>query len=175
MSGITPRKVGNTGSRILHPAPAVGAREALPPAVQTIEPHGIPGAAPMVGAAVVRGLRHVTDRLVVMARLLVWTPLTGHPPEMSRSLWWTQLSEQPTWMVEVADEARGLIDSGIELENNQIDALVGVGESLLPSGAGPWRLTIRDQAGEEIDGGLGYDSIKGLAALAKSLLPRHPG
>jgi hypothetical protein len=69
----------------------------------------------------------------------------------------------------------GLIDSGIELENNQIDALVGVGESLLPSGAGPWRLTIRDQAGEEIDGGLGYDSIKGLAALADSLLPRHPG
>jgi hypothetical protein len=69
----------------------------------------------------------------------------------------------------------GLIDSGIELGNNQIDALVGVGESLLPSGAGPWRLTIRDQAGEEIDGGLGYDSIKGLAALADSLLPRHPG
>jgi hypothetical protein len=172
MGGVTPRTNRHTGSRIIHPEPA---GEALPPTVQTINAHSIPSTAQVGDATVVRGPRLVTDRLVVMARLLVWTPLTGHLPEISRSLWWTQLSEQPTWMVEVADEARGLIDSGIELENNQIDALVGVGESLLPSGAGPWRLTIRDQAGEEIDGGLGYDSIKGLAALADSLLPRHPG
>jgi hypothetical protein len=174
-SGITPRKAGNTGSRILHPAPAAGAGEALPPAVQTIEPHGIPGAAPVVGAAVVRGLRHVTDRLVVLARLLVWTPLTGHPGGMSRSLWWVQLSEQPTWLVLVVDKAGEPIGGGIELENDQVDALAGVAEYLLPSDAGPMRLTIRDQAGEEIAAGLGYDSIKGLAALAESLLPSHPG
>lgn len=175
MSGVTARKVGNTGPRILHPAPTEGAEEAPPPIVQTIEPHGIPGAAPLVGAAVVHGLRRVTDQLVVMGRLLEWTPLTGHLGGMSRSLWWVQLSEQPTWLVLVVDETGKSIDGGIELENNQLDALVGVGESLLPSGAGPMRLTIRDQAGEEIDGGLGYDSIEGLAAVADSLLPRHPG
>jgi hypothetical protein len=175
MSGITPRKPGNTGSRIIHPEPAEGTGRALPPTVQTINAHGIPSAAQAGAATVVRGPRHVTDQLVVMVRLLVWTPLTGHLPEMSRTLWWTQLSEQPTWMVEVTGEAWGLIDGGIELENDQIDAFLGVAESLLPSGVGPWRLTIRDQAGEEIDGGLGYDSIKGLATLAESLLPRHPG
>jgi hypothetical protein len=85
------------------------------------------------------------------------------------------MSEQPTWLVMVVDEAGELIDGGIELENNQIDALAGVAESLLPSYSGPMRLTIRDQAGEEIAGGLGYDSTKGLAAVAESLLPRHPG
>jgi hypothetical protein len=36
-------------------------------------------------------------------------------------------------------------------------------------------LTIRDQAGEKIAGGLGYDTVEGLAAVAESLLPRHPG
>jgi hypothetical protein len=142
---------------------------------QTVNAHGIPGADQVGDATVVRGPRLVTDQLVAMVRLLVWTPLTDHLPEMSRTLWWTQLSEQPTWMVEVTGEAWGLIDGGIELENDQIDAFLGVAESLLPSGVGPWRLTIRDQAGEEIDGGLGYDSIKGLATLAESLLPRHPG
>ena len=29
-----------------------------------------------------------------MVRLLVWTPLTGHLPAMTRTLWWTQLSDQ---------------------------------------------------------------------------------
>jgi len=81
---------------------------------QTVNAHGIPGADQVGDATVVRGPRIIRDQLVVMARLLVWTPLTGHLPEMSRSLWWTQLSEQPTWMVEVADEAWGLIDSGIK-------------------------------------------------------------
>ena len=175
MSGITPRKPGNSGSRIIHPEPAEGTGQAFDATVQTINAHGIPGADRVGDATVVRGPRHVTDQLVVMARLLVWTPLTGHLPEMSLTLWRTQLSEQPTWMVEVAEEVRGLIDSGIELENDQIGAFLGVAESLLPSGVGPWRLTIKDLAGEEIDGGLGYDSIEGLATLAESLLPRHPG
>jgi hypothetical protein len=175
MSGITPRKAGNTGPRIVHPEPAEGTGAALPP---TIEARS--GAA-MVQVRVegrstgVRGPRRVTDQLVVMARLLEWTPLTGTLPEMSPSLWWVQLSEQPTWLVLVVDEAGELIGGGIELENDQIDAFVGVAKDLLPSGAGPTLLTIRDQAGEKIAGGLGYDSIKGLAAMAEYLLPRHPG
>jgi hypothetical protein len=142
--------------------------------VQTINAHGIPSAE-QLGVPTIRGVRHVTDRLVVMGRHLEWAPLTGHLAGMSRSLWWVQLSEQPTWFVMVVDEAGELIDGGIELENEQIDALAGVAESLLPSDARPMRLTIRDQAGEEIAGGLGHDSIKGLAAVAEFLLPRHPG
>jgi hypothetical protein len=142
--------------------------------VQTISAHSIPSAE-QFGVPTIRPAQHITDRLVVMGRLLEWTPLTGHLGGMSRSLWWFQLSEQPTWLVLVVDETGKPIDGGIELENNQIDALAGVAQSLLPSGAGPMRLTIRDQAGEAIDGGLGYDSIDGLAAVAHSLLPRHPG
>jgi hypothetical protein len=123
----------------------------------------------------VRLPRRVTDQLVVMGRLLEGIPLTGHLAGMSRSLWWIQLSEQPTWLVLVVDEAGEPVGGGIELENDQIDAFVGVAKDLLPSVAGPTLLTIRDQAGEKIAGGLGYDSIEGLAAVAEFLLPRHPG
>jgi hypothetical protein len=123
----------------------------------------------------VRLPRRIADQLVVMGRLLEWTPLSGHLGRMTRSLWWVQLSEQPTWLVQVVDETGELIGGGIELENDQIDAFVGVAKDLLPSGAGPTLLTIRDQAGETITGGLGYDSIEGLAAVAEHLLPRHPG
>lgn len=126
-------------------------------------------------ASGVRLPRHIANQLMVMGRLLEWTPLTGDQARMSRSLWWIQLSEQPTWLVLVVDETGEPIGGGIELENDQIDALAGVAEYLLPSGAGPTLLTIRDQAGEKIAGGLGYDSINGLAAVAESLLPRHPG
>jgi hypothetical protein len=54
-------------------------------------------------------------------------------------------------------------------------ALAGVAKNLLPNGAVPMLLTIRDQAGEKIAGGLGYNSVMGLAAMADFLLPRHPG
>jgi hypothetical protein len=77
--------------------------------------------------------------------------------------------------VEVVDEAGNLIGGGIELEDDRIEALAGVAEYLLPSDASPMLLTIRDQAGAEIAGGLGYDTVKGLAALAEFILPRHPG
>jgi hypothetical protein len=143
--------------------------------VQTVNAHGIPGADQVGDAIVVRGPRRVIDQLVVMGRLLEWTPLIGHLAGTSRSLWWIQLSERPTWLVLVVDETGKPIDGGIELENNQIDAFVGVAESLLPTDAGPMLLTIRDQAGEKIAGGLGYDTVEGLAAVAESLLPRHPG
>jgi hypothetical protein len=126
-------------------------------------------------ASGVRLPRPVIDQLVVMGRLLEWTPLSGHLVRMTRSLWWVQLSEQPTWLVQVVDETGELIGGGIELENDRIDAFVGVAKDLLPSGAGPTLLTIRDQAGETITGGLGYDSIEGLAAVAEHLLPRHAG
>jgi hypothetical protein len=121
------------------------------------------------------GPRHITDRLVVMGRWLDWIPLTNRSAGMGRSLWWVQLSEQPTWMVEVVDEAGELIGGGIELENNQIEALAGVAEYLLPSDAGPMLLTVTDQAGEVLAVSTTDNPVKTLAAVTDSLLPRHPG
>ena len=175
MSGITPRKAGNTGSRILHPEPAQGTEVAPPSTVQTINAHGIPSAAQVGAATVIRGPRHVTDQLVVMARLLEWTMLTGHQAGMTRSLWWVQLTEQPTWLIQVVDEAGELIDVGVELENDQMVALAGVAEHLLPSYAGPVLLTVMDQAGEVLAISTTDNPVKTLAAVAESLLPRHPG
>jgi len=121
------------------------------------------------------GPRHVTDRLVVMGRRLEWTPLTGHLAGMSRSLWWVQLSEQPTWLVQVVDVAGELIDSGIELENDQIEALAGVAEYLLPGDAGPMLLTVTDRAGEVLAISTTDNPVKTLAAVTEFLLPRYPG
>ena len=175
MSGVPPATVERIiGVDAVAPT-AEGAGEAFDATVQTINAYGIPSAAQVGDATVVRDPRIIRDWLVVVGRLLEWTPLGGHLPGLTRSLWWFQLSEQPTWLVLVVDEAGQPIDGGIELENDQIDALIGVAESLLPSGAGPTLLTISDQAGEKIAGRLGYDSINGLADVAESLLPRHPG
>lgn len=158
-----------------HAEVAEGAGEAFDATVETRSGTAAVEARVEGRASGVRLPRRVTDQLVVMGRLLEWTPLTGNLAGMIRSLWWTQLSEQPTWLVLVVDETGEPIGGGIELENDQIDAFVGVAKDLLPSGAGPTLLTIRDQAGEKIAGGLGYDSIEGLAAVAEYLRPRHPG
>jgi hypothetical protein len=152
-----------------------GVGEALDATVETRNGPAVVEARAETRSSGVRLPRRVTDQLVVMGRLLEWIPLTGHLAGMSRSLWWIQLSEQPTWLVLVVDEAGEPIGGGIELEDDQIDAFVGVAKDLLPNVAGPTLLTIRDQAGDKIAGGLGYDSIEGLAAVAEFLLPRHPG
>jgi hypothetical protein len=121
------------------------------------------------------GRPHVTDQLVVMGRHLEWIPLTGRLPGMSRSLWWVQLSEQPTWLVQVVDEDGELIDSGVELESDQMVALAGLAKNLPPSAAGPMLLTVRDQAGEVLAISTTDNPVKTLAAVTDSLLPRHPG
>jgi hypothetical protein len=158
-----------------HAGVAEGVGEAFDPSVETRSDSAVGEARVEARPGGVRLPRHNADQLVVMGRLLEWIPLSGDLARMSRSLWWIQLSEQPTWLVLVVEETGEPIGGGIELENDQIDALAGVAEYLLPSGAGPTLLTIRDQAGEKIAAGLGYDSINGLAAVAESLLPRHPG
>lgn len=66
----------------------------------------------------VRGPRRITDHLVVMGR----------------SLWWTQLTEEPAWMVQVVNEAGEVLDTGIG--DDQIEALAGVAESLVPGHPG---------------------------------------
>jgi hypothetical protein len=94
---------------------------------------------------------------------------------MSRSLWWVQLSEQPTWLIQVVDEAGKLIDSGIELKNDQMVALAGVAKHLLPSAAGPMLLTVMDQGGEVLAVATTDNPVKSLAAVTDTLIPRHPG
>jgi hypothetical protein len=68
-------------------AEAVG--EALPPTMQTVQAYGIPGSGQLGNLTVIRGDRVIRDHLVVMGR----------------SLWWTQLTEEGGWMVQVVDEA----------------------------------------------------------------------
>jgi hypothetical protein len=86
--------------------------------VQTIEAHGIPSAAQMGNASVVQGPRIIRDHLVVQGR----------------HIWWTQLTEDGGWLLQVVDEA-----------------------------------------GEEIATVAHYDPIEALAAVAKFILPGHPG
>jgi hypothetical protein len=175
MGGITPRKPGNTGSRILHPAPAEGTGAALPPTIETRSGTATVQVREETRASGVRGPRRVTDQLVVLGRRLEWTSLTIRSTEMNRSLWWVQLSEHPTWLVQVVDEAGELIDMGIELENDQMVALAGVAKHLLPNAAGPMLLTVMDQGGEVLAISTTDSSVKTLAAVSDALLPRHPG
>jgi hypothetical protein len=121
------------------------------------------------------GLRHVTDRLVVMGRLLEWIPLTNCSAGMARSLWWVQLSEQPTWMVEVVAESGELLDAGIDLEDGRIQALASMAEHLLPSDAGPVLLMVMDEAGEVLAISVQDSPAEALASVADTLLPGHPG
>jgi hypothetical protein len=52
--------------------------------------------APDVGVSEGRGARIVRDHLVV-----------------GQSLWWTQLTEEPAWMVQVVDEAGEMLATGV--------------------------------------------------------------
>ena len=100
---------------------ALGVGEAFPPTVHVEEPRGgrATGEQRTDGwTSGVRGPRRITDHLVVMGR----------------SLWWTQLTEEPAWMVQVVDEAGEVLNTGIG--NDQIEALAGVAESLLPGHPG---------------------------------------
>ena len=53
---------------------------------------------------------------------------------LGRSLWWTQLTDEPTWMVQVVDEAGELLATGAG--DDPIEALAGVAEALLPGHPG---------------------------------------
>jgi len=103
---------------IAHAEPATLTFTAHDATTQTINAHGIPGANQVGDATVVRGHRIIRDHLVVRGR----------------SLWWTQLTEEDGWLLQVVDEA-----------------------------------------GEEIADWGGYDLVEGLIAVAKFILPGHPG
>jgi hypothetical protein len=95
-----------------HAECAEGSGVALPPTVETRSGTAILQVRVETRASGVRLPRRVTNQLVVLGRHLEWTPLAAGSPELSRSLWWTQLSELPTWLIQVVDEAGELIDMG---------------------------------------------------------------
>jgi hypothetical protein len=156
---------------VVHAQTATLEVEAMP---ATVIAHNIPSAE-QFGLPTIREARHITDQLVVMGRRLEWTSLSGPLTSMSRSLWWIQLTTWPTWLVQVVDEDGELLDAGIELEDNQLGALAGVAEHLLPSDTGLMLLMISDQAGEVLAISAKYDPIEALASVADALLPGHPG
>lgn len=53
-----------------------------------------------------------------------------HLVVVGRSLWWTQLTEEPAWMVQVVDEAGEVLATGVGTDT--IKALAEVAEFLLP-------------------------------------------
>jgi hypothetical protein len=116
---ITPRKSRTIGSAtIVQAGVAEGVGEALPP---TIEARN--GAATIetrieTRSSGVRGSRHIIDHLVVQGR----------------SLWWTQLTEEGGWLLQVVDEAGEEI--AMAAHYDPVDALAAVAEYILPGHPG---------------------------------------
>jgi hypothetical protein len=101
-----------------HAGVAEGTGQAFDATVQTINAHSIPSAAQVGDATVVPGPRIIRDHLVVQGR----------------SLWWTQLTGEGGWLLQVVDEA------GEEIANwggyNPVEGLAAVAEFLLPGHPG---------------------------------------
>jgi hypothetical protein len=80
MSGVPPATVERIiGVDAVAPT-AEGAGEAFDATVQTINAYGIPSAAQVGDATVVRDPRIIRDWLVVVGRLLEWTPWAATCP-----------------------------------------------------------------------------------------------
>ncbi len=79
---------------------------------------GIPTTGQVGNPTVTRGARVIRDQLVVMGR----------------SLWWTQLTKEGGWMVQVVDEAGEVL--AVSANYDPIEALASVAEFLLPGHPG---------------------------------------
>jgi DNA-directed RNA polymerase subunit RPC12/RpoP len=85
---------------------------------QTVNAQGIPGADQVGDATVVRDPRMIRDHLVVQAR----------------SLWWTQLTEEGGWLLQVVDEAGEEIATAANYD--PVEALAAVAIFILPGHPG---------------------------------------
>jgi hypothetical protein len=103
---------------VVYADPAEASGEALPPTVQTVEAHGIPSEAQVGSPTVIRGNRIIRDHLVVQGR----------------SLWWTQLTDEGGWMLQVVDEAGEEIATAVHYD--PIEVLAAVAEFILPGHPG---------------------------------------
>jgi hypothetical protein len=104
-----------------HAQTAMGTGEALPPTVHVEEPRGGRATGEQrtdASGPAVRAPRRITDHLVVMGR----------------SVWWTHLTEDGGWMVQVVDEAGEVL--AIATNYDPIEALAAVAEFVLPGHPG---------------------------------------
>jgi hypothetical protein len=120
MPGVPPATVERiiSADAVVHAPTAEAVAEAPPPAVQTVEAYSIPVAGRVGNPTVVRDPRIIRDHLVVMGR----------------SLWWTQLTEEGGWMVQVVDEAGEVL--AVSTKYDPIEALASVAEFVVPGHPG---------------------------------------
>jgi hypothetical protein len=97
-------------------AEAVG--QALPPTVETHSGAAVAQARTEGRSSGVRGPRRIIDHLVVQGR----------------SLWWTQLTEDGGWLLQVVDEAGEEIATAANYD--PVEALAAVAEFILPGHPG---------------------------------------
>jgi hypothetical protein len=101
-----------------HAGVAEGVGEALDATAQTVNAHGIPGADQVGDATVVRGPRIIRDHLVVQAC----------------NLWWTQLTEEGGWLLQVVDGAGEEIATAGGYD--PVEILAAVADFILPGHPG---------------------------------------
>jgi hypothetical protein len=118
MPGVPPATVERViGVDAVAPT-AEGTGQAFDATVQTINAHSIPSAAQVGGATVVPGPRIIRDHLVVQGC----------------HVWWTQLTEEGGWLLQVVDEAGEEIATAAHYD--PVEALAAVAEFILPSHPG---------------------------------------
>lgn len=101
-----------------HAEVAEGVGEALPPAVEARSGPAMLQVRTEGRSSGVRGPRRIIDHLVVQGR----------------SLWWTQLTEEGGWLLQVVDEAGEEIATAANYD--PIEALAAVAEFILPDHPG---------------------------------------
>jgi len=101
-----------------HAEVAEGVGEALPPTVEARSGGGMVQARIDTQSSGVRGPRRIIDHLVVQGR----------------SLWWTQLTEEGGWLLQVVDEAGEEIATAAHYD--PVEALAAVATFILPGHPG---------------------------------------
>jgi hypothetical protein len=86
--------------------------------VQTVNAHSIPSTVQVGDATAVRGPRIIRD----------------HLPVQARSLWWTRLTEEGAWLLQVVDGAGEEIATAVHYD--PVEALAAVAEYILPGHPG---------------------------------------
>jgi hypothetical protein len=110
---------GELGVSVQAPAGvAEGTGQAFDATVQTIDAHSIPSADHVGDATVVRGPRIIRDHLAVQGR----------------HVWWTQLTEEGGWLLQVVDEAGEEIATAAHYD--PVGALAVVADFILPGHPG---------------------------------------
>jgi hypothetical protein len=120
MPGVPPATVERTigVDAVVHAQTAEAVGDALPPTVEARSGGGMVQARIETRSSGVRLPRRIIDHLVVQGR----------------SLWWTQLTEDGGWLLQVVDEAGEEIATAAHYD--PVEALAAVAEFILPGHPG---------------------------------------